>query len=166
MRPGAWYPPVSGPILATMHDIIIRPATDGDLHGMLELYRHLNPDDPPVGPAAAAAPWSSLLRSGLTTVLVAEENGRLVSSCTLVMVPNLTRGGMSYALVENVVTHAGHRRRGLGHRVLAAALDAAWAANCYKVMLATGSTQEATLRFYETAGFERGGKTFFQARRP
>jgi GNAT superfamily N-acetyltransferase len=149
-----------------MHDIIVRPARNDDLHGMLDLYRHLNPDDPPVSPAAAAAPWSALLRSGLTSVLVAEEAGRLVSSCTLVVVPNLTRGGMSYGLIENVVTHADRRRRGLGHRVLRAALDAAWAGNCYKVMLATGSTQDATLRFYERAGFERGGKTFFQARRP
>jgi GNAT superfamily N-acetyltransferase len=149
-----------------MHATIIRPARPDDLGGMLDLYRHLNPEDPPVSPAAAEAPWSALLRSGLTHVLVAEEAGRLVSSCTLVVVPNLTRGGRPYALIENVVTHAAHRRRGLGQRVLQAALAAAWAADCYKVMLATGSRQEATLRFYEAAGFERGGKTFFQARRP
>jgi hypothetical protein len=49
---------------------------------------------------------------------------------------------------------------------LASALKAAWDANCYKVMLATGSPKPETLRFYESAGFERGGKTFFQARRP
>lgn len=149
-----------------MHDAIVRSARAEDLPGMLELYRHLNPDDPPIGPEAAKVPWAALLRSGLTSVLVAEEDGRLVSTCTLAMVPNLTRGGMSYGLIENVVTHADYRQRGFGHRVLKAALDAAWAARCYKVMLATGSRQESTLRFYETAGFERGGKTFFQARRP
>jgi hypothetical protein len=32
-------------------------------------------------------------------------------------------------------------------------------------MLATGSRKRGTLQFYECAGFERGGKTFFQARR-
>jgi hypothetical protein len=31
--------------------------------------------------------------------------------------------------------------------------------------LATGSRREETPRFYEGAGFERGGKTFFQVRR-
>ena len=149
-----------------MRDTIFRPARNDDLHGVLELYGHLNPDDLPVSPAAAELPWSSLLRSGLTTIFVAEEDGRLVSSCTLIVVPNLTRGGMSYALIENVVTHADYRRRGFGHRVLKVALEAAWAANCYKVMLATGSKQEATLRFYESVGFDCGGKTFFQARRP
>src|SRR5438309_1003252 len=101
-----------------MHDTIIRVARDADLRGVLELYRHLHPDDPPVTPAAAAVPWAALLRSGLTTVLVAAEAGRLVASCTLVVVPNLTRGGRSYGLIENVVTHADYRRRGLGHRVL------------------------------------------------
>ena len=52
------------------------------------------------------------------------------------------------------------------HQKLSATLKAAWDANCYKVMLATGSPKPETLRFYESAGFERGGKTFFQARRP
>jgi hypothetical protein len=38
-----------------------------------------------------------------------------------------------------------------------------WKAGCYKVMLATGSRREETLHFYEGAGFDRGGKTFFEA---
>ncbi|MBX9699936.1 MAG: GNAT family N-acetyltransferase, partial [Acetobacteraceae bacterium] len=101
-----------------------------------------------------------------TTVLVAEQEGCLAASCTLSVIPNLTRNCRPYALIENVVTLAGHRRRGLGRQVLRAALDRAWAAGCYKVMLATGSRQEATLRFYEGAGFARGGKTYFEARRP
>ncbi len=132
---------------------------------MLALYRHLSPEDPPVAPAVAEAAWHALLHSGLTTVFVAEAEGRAVASCTLVIVPNLTRGGRAYGVIENVVTHAAHRRRGLGQAVLRVALEAAWAADCYKVMLASGSKQEATLRFYETAGFTRGSKTFFEVRR-
>jgi GNAT superfamily N-acetyltransferase len=98
--------------------------------------------------------------------MVAEAAGELVSTCTLVIVPNLTRGARPYGLIENVVTHSRHRRTGLGQAVLSAALKAAWNADCYKVMLATGSRHEETLRFYEKAGFTRGGKTFFEARRP
>jgi GNAT superfamily N-acetyltransferase len=148
-----------------LSDSLIRAARQEDLEGVLDLYRHLHPGDPPLDAAAGAAPWRALLQSGLATVFVAEQAGRPVASCTLVIVPNLTRGGRPYGLIENVVTHADCRRRGLGRRVLRAALDAAWEASCYKVMLATGSRQEATLRFYEAAGFVRGGKTFFQARR-
>ena len=146
---------------------VIRTAAADDLPGMLALYRQLNPDDTAPDPAAAATAWAALLRSGTTTVFVAEPpgGGPPVATCTLVVVPNLTRGARPWAMVENVVTNVSDRRRGLGRAVLAAALDAAWAAGCYKVMLATGSRQEATLRFYEAAGFLRGGKTFFQARR-
>jgi hypothetical protein len=40
-----------------------------------------------------------------------------------------------------------------------------WEQNCYKVMLLTGRRDEATLRFYQQAGFEAGVKTGFVARR-
>ncbi|MEY9181394.1 GNAT superfamily N-acetyltransferase [Bradyrhizobium sp. USDA 326] len=69
-------------------------------------------------------------------------------------------------MIENVVTHADYRRHGLGRRVLARALEIGWQADCYKVLLATGSKRESTLRFYEGAGFERGGKTYFEVRCP
>lgn len=101
----------------------------------------------------------------LTTIIVADVAGLLVSSCTLAIIPNLTRGARPYGVIENVVTHPGYRRRGLGRGVLQAALNTAWGANCYKVLLATGSKRETTLRFYEGAGFSRGGKTYFEIRR-
>jgi GNAT superfamily N-acetyltransferase len=148
-----------------MPNITIRSAGRDDLAEMLNLYRHLNPDDPPLARNRAETAWSDLLSSSLATVIVADADGVLASSCTLVIIPNLTREARPYGLIENVVTHPRHRRIGLGRAVLSAALDAAWKANCYKVMFATGSRQEETLRFYEGAGFERGGKTFFQARR-
>jgi GNAT superfamily N-acetyltransferase len=147
-----------------MTTVIIRPARPDDLLGVLDLYRHLNPDDPQPDADKAESAWSALMESGLATVMVADAAGELVSTCTLVIIPNLTRGVRPYGLIENVVTHPGHRRTGLGQAVLSAALNAAWSADCYKVMLATGSRQAETLRFYEEVGFKRGGKTFFEAR--
>lgn len=149
-----------------MTDAAVRAAREDDLCGILELYRHLHPTEEAPDPAQAASAWSRLIHSGLTTVIVAEAGGDLAASCTLVVVPNLTRGARPYAVIENVVTHAAHRRKGLGQAVLAAALDRAWDAGCYKVLLASGSKQEGTLRFYEAAGFMRGGKTYFEIRRP
>ena len=148
-----------------MREPIVRSATRDDLAGVLELYRHLHPDDPVMEPAAIAPAWSALLQSGLTTVFVAEVDGRLVSSCSLAIIPNLSRGARPFGVIENVVTHPGHRRVGLGRAVLQAVLNAGWGAGCYKVTLATGSQREATLRFYEGAGFRRGGKTYFEVRR-
>jgi hypothetical protein len=88
----------------------------------------------------------------------------VVTTCTLIIVPNLTRGGAPYALIENVVTDARHQKRGYGKLVLKAAVAAAWRHGCYKVMLLTGSRDPATLRFYEDVGFEQS-KTGFQVRR-
>lgn len=149
-----------------MTDVLVRSAAEHDLPEVLSLYRQLHPHDPELETAAAARVWSTLLASGFMTVIVAQAAERLVSSCTLAIVPNLTRGGRSYGVIENVVTHAEYRRLGLGQRVLARALEIAWQADCYKVLLATGSKRETTLRFYERAGFERGGKTYFEIRRP
>ena len=149
-----------------MADLNIRPATPDDLPGVMALYRQLNPDDPVLNLAVAEPVWSALLSSGFTTPFVAEVGGRLVSSCTLAIVPNLSRGARAYGVIENVVTDIDHRRIGLGRAVLQAALDKAWKADCYKVLLATGSRRESTLRFYEGAGFQRDAKTYFEVRRP
>lgn len=144
---------------------LVRPARRDELAAVLALYRQLNPADPVLELAAAEPAWAALMDSAATTVFVAEKDGTLVASCTLAITPNLSRGARPYGVIENVVTDAAHRRLGLGRAVLGAALDKAWAADCYKVHLATGSQREATLRFYESAGFLRNGKTYFEIRR-
>jgi hypothetical protein len=97
-----------------MSEVIIRSAVQHDLPEVLSLYRHLHPHDPPLETVVAERIWSTLLASGFTTVIVAQAAERLVSSCTLAIVPNLSRGARSYGVIENVVTHADCRRQGLG----------------------------------------------------
>ena len=96
-----------------MPDISICTARPTDLAGLLNLYRHLNPDDPTPDAATAEAAWSVLTGSDLIKVIVADAAGVLISTCTLVTIPNLTRGVRPYGLIENVVTHPDHRRTGL-----------------------------------------------------
>ncbi len=147
----------------------VRAATPSDLPGLLTLYQHLRPDDPAPSADAASAAWTDMLDMPGLTVFVAALAGpppALVATCTLFVLPNLTHGARPHAMIENVVTLATHRRLGLGRVVLDAAVAAAFAAGCYKVVLTTGSRQEETLRFYERAGFERGTRTAFQVRRP
>jgi GNAT superfamily N-acetyltransferase len=62
-------------------------------------------------------------------------------------------------LIENVVVHADHRRRGLGKKMMRHAIDLAKRAGCYKVMLLTGKKRNH--KFYESAGFKKGVKTGF-----
>lgn len=141
--------------------VAVRRAGVADLAGLLDLYRHLHATDQPVDPAQAKAHWAAMLANPQLTVFVVERGGVLASSCMLVIVANLTRGLRPFALVENVVTHADWRGRGLGTAVLHAASDAARTAGCYKLMLMTGRHDAATLRFYERAGFIAGDKTAF-----
>lgn len=107
--------------------------------------------------------WSQILSDPNPHYFVAETDGDLVATCTLALIPNLTRNLRPYGLIENVVTDPAFRKKGFGTEVLQCALHEAWGAGCYKVMLATGSRDEATLRFYERAGFIRGLKTGFIA---
>ena len=148
----------------SMTDLIIRAAEQADLSPLLDLYRHLIPEDARCPDDKAADILDRLQAFEGSAVLIGLFGRDLVASCTVIVIPNLTRGGAPYALIENVVTHASHRGRGLGKAILKAALDRAWAAGCYKAMLMTGSQKPSTLAFYEAAGF-KPSKTGFQARR-
>jgi GNAT superfamily N-acetyltransferase len=138
---------------------MIREAERGDLAGLLRLYTHLHGN--PLPERAPTGVWEEILSDPRHHVVVAEEAGEIVSSCVLVVVPNLTHGQRPYALMENVVTREDFRGRGLATRCLDFARGIAEAANCYKIMLLTGSKEERTLRFYERAGYNRRDKTAF-----
>jgi GNAT superfamily N-acetyltransferase len=142
----------------------IRTIDGADIPQLLDLYRHLNPGDEETTIESAHKSWQSLKLYSGSEIFVGCLDRALVASCTLVVVPNLTRGGAPYALIENVVTHAAHRRKGHGKAVLKEAVEAAWRAGCYKVMLLTGSTRPGALKFYQEAGFEQS-KTGYQIRR-
>ena len=148
-----------------MTDGRVRRAVASDLPALLVLYRHLRPHEPPPTPAAAERALAEILKSASTCIFVLEvPDGTLVASCGLTIIPTLGHGAEPFAVIENVVTHAEHRRRGHGAAVMRAACDAARAAGCYKLCLSTGSKEEATMRFYEAAGFKRNTKTYFEIR--
>jgi GNAT superfamily N-acetyltransferase len=142
----------------------IRSAGGEDIPQLLKLYRHLDPDDKETTVADALRHLEMLKRYPGSHILIGCLDEAIVTTCTLVVIPNLTRGGASYALIENVVTDSTFRNRGYGKAVLKHATEAAWRTGCYKVMLLTGSKRPAILKFYQDAGFEQN-KTGFQIRR-
>lgn len=132
-----------------------------EVGSLLKLYKHLNPGDPELTPDDVTDLWHAIFNDPHLHILVAEVDGELVSSCTLAVIKNLTRGARPYGLIENVVTHEGYRKRGYGGLVLEKAIEVAREAGCYKILLLTSSTKIETLRFYENAGFRRETKTGF-----
>lgn len=141
---------------------LVRNASPQDLVGLQQLYVHLNSPEP-VPQDRAAAILEQLHRYEGSALLLGLVGETIVTSCTLVVIPNLTRSGTPYALIENVVTHEDHRGHGHATAILHEAVRRAFEVGCYKVMLLSGSKNPATPRFYEKAGFEQS-KTGFQIR--
>lgn len=140
---------------------MVREITEIDFTGLFELYTQLHGNLIPQNTAELSALCRKILDDENHHIIVAEEDGKIVSSCVCVIVPNLTHGQRPYALIENVVTDEAYRRRGLATACLDFARKIAVNANCYKMMLLTGSKEESTLRFYEKAGYNRNDKTAF-----
>ena len=145
-----------------MPDLNVRLIRKDELPQLLALYEQLHPNDPRLPmDGRLEALWDQIVDDPRLLYFVGDLDGKLVASCTLTLVPNLTRGARPYGLIENVVTHAEYRRRGLGTAVLGHGCEVAWRAGCYKVMLLTGSRDPGVLGFYEAAGILKDVKTGF-----
>lgn len=107
----------------------VRTADQEDIPQLLRLYRDLDPADQEIAPDEAQEKWELLKRYPGSDVFVGCLDDILVATCTLIVIPNLTRGGAPYALIENMVTGATHRKRGYSKAVLSEAIDAAWRAD-------------------------------------
>jgi len=145
----------------------VRELQSTDLDALLGLYAHLHEQDLPLpAPQAVKEVWAEALANPRIRYFGGYDAETLVSSCTVTLIPNLTRGCRPYGVIENVVTHASFRGKGWGKRLLEEALAFAWAHGCYKVMLLTGRKDDSILRFYEAAGFSREGKIGLIAKPP
>jgi GNAT superfamily N-acetyltransferase len=141
-----------------MSQTSVHLATPGDLVGILALYRELRPTDAELPQADMVL--SRILSNPDIALVVCECDGTLAATCMLAIVPNLASGGHPFGVIEHVVTLAQFRRRGFARAVLVFALKLAWARNCYKVILLSGTQRSEAHALYEGVGFrgdvERG----------
>ncbi|MET9801161.1 GNAT family N-acetyltransferase [Streptomyces sp. NPDC006368] len=84
---------------------------------------------------------------------VAEADGAVVGTADCPVLPNLTRGGRAILFVENAVVAGSSRRRGVGRRLMRAAVRTGESAGCYKVQL-SAADDEYVHTFYESCGFQ------------
>ena len=134
-----------------------------DLRQLISLYELLSSHDQLIDLDTAQHRLAQLAAIPNCHIFGGWVGDALVSSCTQFILPNLTRQGRPYALIENVVTDKAHRKQGFAKQLLNAATAYAFENDCYKVMLMTGMSDEGTLSFYKSAGFEQT-KTGFQIR--
>ena len=143
-----------------------RLAVSSDLAGLLELYRASEVSPSATPKERVEQIWSQMLSHEGLAVFVSVADARIAATCTLITAPNLLRAGRRHGFLENVVTHPEFRGKGHGRAVLEAALTAAWADDCYHVLLQTGRQDTRVHRFYERCGFVPGLRIGYVARRP
>lgn len=140
---------------------MVREIKENELNELLELYLYLHEDTVPEMTDYLENTWNNIVQDKNHHIIVNEINGKIVSSCTCVIIPNLTRNIRPYAFIENVVTNKDYRGKGYATECLNYAKELSEKANCYKMMLLTGSKQEATLKFYKHNGYNDSDKTAF-----
>lgn len=140
---------------------MVREAKEKDLQEILELYLYLHETAVPEMSEHLADTWRQIIQDENHHLIVNVVDGKIVSSCVCVIIPNLTRNVRPYAFVENVVTHSDYRGKGYATECLSYAKEIAQKQNCYKMMLLTGSKEQKTLDFYKNAGYNSTDKTAF-----
>ncbi len=143
----------------------IRLIERNEFDQLLGLMRQLNPLDPEAS-ALELQVFKEIINSKYLDLIVAEDGGVLLGSCYINVIPNITRGGRPYAVIENVIADSAHRNRGIGKLLLDHAVELAWEQNCYKVMLMSGRTEDAVQAFYKKCGFNADEKQAYIQRAP
>ena len=140
---------------------MVREALKEDLYELLNLYLFLHEKDIPADTEHLRNTWNIVIEDKNHHIIVNEIDGKIISSCVCVIIPNLTRNVRLYAFIENVVTNESYRGKGYARECLAYAKEIAIKNNCYKMMLLTGSKEKGTLDFYKKAGYNSTDKTAF-----
>lgn len=140
---------------------MVREIYENELKELLELYLYLHEKSVPAMTEHLNNTWKTIMQDKNHHIIVNVIEGKIVSSCVCVIIPNLTRNIRPYAFVENVVTNYEYRGRGYATECLNYAKEIAKKENCYKMMLLTGSKKKLTIKFYENAGYNSSDKTAF-----
>jgi len=147
------------------NELRLRELVGSDLVALMALYRSLHSNDQRIEGDRAAEVWTEILADPRQLHLGAFVGEELVAACAVAIIPNLTRGGRPYAVIENVVTSSALRRRGYGTTLLRAAIDRCWLRDCYKIMLMSAADRPEAHLFYESLGFDRRSKQAFILKR-
>lgn len=105
----------------------------------MNLYLDLHEKEIPSNNEHLRNTWQQIIDDKNHHLIVCEIDGRIVSSCVCVIIPNLTRNVRPYAFIENVVTMEEYRGKGYATACLNYAKGIAEKSNCYKMMLLTVS---------------------------
>ena len=141
------------------YDILL----EDELLSLLELYKQLNPEDKTINQSTAKNIWK-IIETQNIKYFIAKEKGKIIASCYICIIPNLTRGGKSIGFIENVITDIEYRGKGIGKNIIKNAIKYAKEQNCYKILLQSGNKRTDAHGFYESIGFDGESKRAFEIR--
>lgn len=138
----------------------IRLATEEDIPRILELYNELvihfsqveksrTPSDTDIRRV-----FDEISADPRHELYVAEEEGQVVGTIVLLVVPNLSHSATPWAVAENLVVTQEYRRRGIGRMLLEHAIARAREKGCYKIQLWSDRKRTEAHEFYLSLGFE------------
>ena len=144
---------------------IIRRATENDIPRILELYRQLAFNPPPSGTPGPSLEdcrrvFARMSRTPGYSLLVAEENGEILGTTVLAILPGIAHGLKPFAVVEYVVVDEKYRRLGIGRLLTEYVITHAREAGCYKIMLTSDKRRKQAHKFYKSLGFEASAHGF------
>jgi GNAT superfamily N-acetyltransferase len=128
---------------------------------LLKLYEQLNPQEKTITITDANKIFEKTEQNNIK-YFVAIDDGKIISSCYIAVILNLTHDGKSIGFIENVVTDEKYRRKGIGRKVIEMAIKYARENNCYKVVLKSNSIRKEAHIFYENIGFDGNGSKAFE----
>jgi GNAT superfamily N-acetyltransferase len=138
----------------------VRQASEADIPRILELYEVLTGERHDLTQHETGPLFKEISAMPGHELLVAEEEGVVVGSMVLLIVPNFSHGALPWAMVENLVVDPAHRRRGIGRALMDYARDRAREAGCYKMQLLSNTKRKEAHRFYKKLGFKTSAYGF------
>ncbi len=133
----------------------VSPASEDDLPALCELLGILFAQEAEFRPdpeRQSAGLRSMLGRPEVGQVLVLRDGPTVVGMVAVLFLPSTALGGR-VAILEDMVVRPSARGRGVGSRLLHAAVEFARSAGCRRVTLLTDSDNAAAQRFYGRHGF-------------
>lgn len=135
--------------------VAVRDARPEDADDVARLLRIVGTRLPP-GDARVGEGLADFLADG-GTVLVAEEEGRVVGVCTLLIRRFSPMDASPGAWLDGLAVEERYRGRGIGRALMQEARRRAEEAGCDSVILHTHEDQKEALRLYEELGLVRHG---------
>lgn len=139
----------------------LREAQVTDLYDLLRLFSVMYGKEVEQTDERTIKIWNRMITDPFYHIIVAEEDGKIVSTCSCIIIQSLTYEHRPYAIVDNIVTRSEYRAQGLATACLQEAKRIAEDEGCFRMMLATTSKLESTHRFYEKLGYDKDDMTAF-----